>query len=164
MDGLRGDKEERDVIVTTNINAYVARANLFNPIIIAEDDESSHRLIAQIMVDGEKLTMQMAPSDGHSISLHYVRADGQVGSQNGSIVNGKMSFDLPDEMFELDDLVRCDIMYSYNRNITTHSLSVQDGEIIVTENNTTTNCPLRTGTFYINSQLRVITEHEGGEI
>lgn len=150
------------MIIDTLINADVARANLFNPIIIAEDDKNSHRLIVQLQVDGEDLFL--VPSENASIQLNSVRADGTFSTQDGSINNGKIQFILPDAVFELDDIVKCDIVYTYTKEVTTHTLSVHDGEIVATPSTTMTQCPLRTALFYMDSQLRVIAEYEGGEI
>lgn len=151
------------MILTTNINADVARANLFEPIIIAEDDENSHTLIVQMQVDGENL--QMALVNGTAkIGLNYKRADGTVGFASGMFVNGKISVALPNAMFELDDVVVCELIYAYSKQVTTHALSVHDGEIVVEGSTETTQCPLKSALFYIDSQLRVITEYEGGEI
>ena len=152
------------MIIDTKINADVARVNLFNPIIIAEDDENSHRLIAQLQVNGENMNMALIPGSSAMIRLNYVRADGAVGFQNGSFNNGMVQFVLPNAMFELDDIVKCDIVYTYTKEVTTHTLSVHDGEIVATPSTTMTQCPLRTALFYMDSQLRVITEYEGGEV
>lgn len=154
------------MIIQTNLNADVARANLFNPIIIAEDDESSHRLIAQLKIDGEDIILvkTSTPTDINHVMLNYRRADGTIGTQNGTILNGKVYFNIPDEMLELDDIVKCDISIAYPCTVVTHSLSVSDGEIVVTESARNVQAPLRTALFYIDSQLRVITEYEGGEI
>lgn len=160
------EEGDDDMIVDTNIYADVARANIFNPIIIAEDDEDSHRLIVQLMIDGEELNIVQTatPTNISHRYLNYKRADGTIGRQSGIIQNGKLYFDLPDEMFELDDIVICDISIAYPKSLVTHALSVSDGEIVVTETTGTYNAALRTALFYIDSQLRVITEFEGGEI
>ncbi|MBQ3265197.1 MAG: hypothetical protein IJH07_05415 [Ruminococcus sp.] len=154
------------MMIQTNINADVARANLFHPIIIAEDDENSHRLIAQLQVSGEELVIDQsaAPSAINHVMLNYRRADGMIGAQNGTVMGGKVYFNIPDEMLELDDIVKCDISIAYPCTVVTHSLSVSDGEIVVTERTRNVQAPLRTALFYIDSQLRVITEYEGGEI
>lgn len=158
------EEGDYDMIIDTKINADVARVNLFNPIIIAEDDENSHRLIAQLQVNGEDLNIALIPGSSAMIRLNYVRADGMVGYQNGSFNNGRVQFVLPNAMFELDDIVKCDIVYAYTKEITTHALSVHNRELVVDTSTGITQCPLRTALFYIDSQLRVITEYEGGEI
>ena len=160
------EEGDYDMIIQTNLNADVARANLFNPIIIAEDDESSHRLIAQLKIDGEDIVLvkTSTPTDINHVMLNYRRADGTIGTQNGAILDGKVYFNIPDEMLELDDIVKCDISIAYPCTVVTHSLSVSDGEIVATEIARNVQAPLRTALFYIDSQLRVITEYEGGEI
>lgn len=152
------------MIIDTTIRADTIRANIFNPIIIAEDDEDSHRLIAQLTIDGEELILveEATPSDINQVMLNYLRADGTIGTQNGMILNGKVYFNIPDEMLELDDIVKCDITIAYPCTLVTHSLSVSEREIIVTERTQNVQAPLRTALFYIDSQLRVITENEGG--
>ena len=154
------------MIIQTDIQADVVRANIFNPIIIAEDDENSHRLLVQLTVNGQELNVSTTatPRNINHLYLNYERADGTIGRVSGQVQSGKLRFTLPDSMLELDDMVKCDISIAYPKLLTTHSLSVSDGEIVVTETSGTYNAPLRTALFYIDSQLRVITEFEGGEI
>ena len=143
------------MIVQTNIIADVARANLFNPLIIAEDDENSHVLLAQLAVNGELLDF---PSTGFDVALCYQRADDTYGTASGSILSGKVRIALPDAMFVLDDMVVCDIRVNRQVVRTNHELSVSDGDIVVTTVSGTYDSPLKTGLFYIDSQLRVITD------
>ena len=155
------EEGDPDMILTTNIEADVARANLYNPIIIAEDDENSHVLVAQIMKDGDILKI---PSSGFTVKLHYKRADGTKSSVTGSVSSNKIRVELPDALLQLDDMVVCDLVITRQVSKTIHSLSVNDGEIVVSTTSGTYDSPLRTALFYIDSQLRVITEYEGGEI
>ena len=143
---------DADVIVTTEIKADVIRANLFNPVIIAEDDENSHVLTAQITADDADVSI---PSE-FTVGLEYLRADGHRAFVSGTVENGKISVILPDDMFILDDIVECNMLCVYSKSITTHSLSIVNGKIAVTPIQSQTDCPLRSGKFYIDSQLRVI--------
>lgn len=154
------------MILTTNVKVDVSSANLFNPIILAEDDENSHRLITQLTINDENIFIdkKTTPSQINHVMLNYLRADGTTGTQNGSILNGELYFNLPNEMLELDDIVKCDISLSYPRTIVSHSLSVNNGEVVVSERTQTVHAPLRTALFYIDAQLRVVTQHEGGEL
>lgn len=140
------------MIVTTEIKADVIRANLFNPVIIAEDDENSHVLTAQITADDADVSIPSA----FTVGLEYLRADGQRAFVSGTVENGKISVILPDDMFILDDIVECNMLCVYSKAITIHSLTVDSSEIIATPIQTQTDCPLRSGIFYIDSQLRVI--------
>ena len=160
------EEGDGNMIINTNINTDVTRANLFGRIVIAEDDENSHRLIVQLLIDGEELSIDKTstPSPINHVMLNYIRADGTVGYQNGSIINGKLYFNLPNEILELDDIVKCDISLSYPQTIVSHPLSISNGEVVVSERTQTVHAPLRTALFYIDSQLRVITQYEGGEI
>lgn len=141
------------MIITDMRNLDVVRANLFEPIIIAEDDENAHRLLAQLVVNGELLKV---PS-GYEVSFQYCRADGAKGVIAGLITSdGKISVDIPTVMIELDDLVKCDVCVNYRENVTIHELSVQDRDLVAVPLETETDMPLRTGLFYIDSQYRVI--------
>ena len=153
------------MIISTEIEADVARANLFNPIIIAEDDENSHRLVTKVIVNGDWLLI--SPSSSlNKLLLCYERADGVKGAVIGTIANNMLRFDLPDNMFILDDLVKCDIVISYSKRAKRHTLSLNGDNLIVTETTSIIDCPLRTGLFYIDSQWRVMTEgnRNGGSL
>ena len=143
------------MIITTNIKADVSRANLYEPLIIAEDDENSHVLIAQIMHNGEILNI---PDTGYSVKLHYRRADGTKITTTGTVSSGKIRVVIPDALLRLDDRVLCDIVINRQVSKTTHSLSVSGENIIVSSVTGTYDSPLRTALFYIDAQLRVITE------
>lgn len=143
------------MIVDVMINTDVVRANLFEPLIIAEDDENSHVLVAQLVVNGEKLLI--LPVSGFTVSLHYERADGTFGIVEGvCTLEGKVRITIPDAMLELDDMVRCDICVNRRESITTHALTVENGEIVVTPATVIADKPLRTGLFKIDAQYRVI--------
>ena len=141
------------MIIEKQIKADVARANLFDPIVIAEDDTDSHVLITQLMFNGEVLDI---PSSGYTVKLHYKLANGDKGSVSGSVFSGKVRVELPRAILELDDLVQCDICVSRTVQVTTHSLSVVSGEIVATPSSGSYDSPLRSAMFYIDSQLRVI--------
>ncbi|MBR1533434.1 MAG: hypothetical protein IJ639_03645 [Ruminococcus sp.] len=148
------------MIIDSTIRADTARANLFEPIVIAEDDENSHRLVVKLIVDGTELLVDTnaTPSPIDHIKLNFHRADGTVGTQSGSVSGGRLYFDLPGNMLELDDKVKCDISLSYPKTVRTHTISESAGEITVSETVKTAQASLRTALFCIDSQLRVMTE------
>lgn len=148
------------MIIDTDISADAARANLFEPIIIAEDDENAHRLIARLLVNKEDLSVVQSatPAPVSQVMLNYLRADGVAGTQSGTITDGKVCFNIPNEMLELDDKVKCDISLAYPQTVVIHSVSEGEGEIVVSAETKTVQVVLKTALFYIDSQRRVIID------
>ena len=131
------------------------RANLFEPIIIAEDDANSHVLIGQLMVNNEFL--QIMPNTGYIVKLFYRRADGQAGEAIGTCTNeGKVRVEIPNTALILDDIVECDICVNYRRYVTTHTIELVNDELIATPHIFEVDTPLRTGLFKIDARYRVI--------
>lgn len=143
------------MIVEKEIRADVCRANLYDPIIIAEDDENSHVLVAQIMKGGEILNI---PASGFTVKLNYKRADGIKASVTGSVSSGKIRVELPDALMLLDDIVMCDICINRRVPKTICRYTVENNQIVASKECKTYDSPLRTALFYIDSQLRVIIE------
>lgn len=141
--------------INTQINPNVTRLNVFNPIIIAEDDEASHVFVSQLYAGDEPLNI--SNSGNYTAKLNYKRADGVTGSVQGEITDGKITAKVPDEALKLDDYVVCNICVEYPKPVTTHLLSVSDGQLIVTPSTAFGIATLRTAAFKIDSQLSVIT-------
>lgn len=140
------------MIVTHNLNVDVSTANLFQPIMIAQDDTDSHLLIAQLAVNGNILEI----SNSYSVYFNYELANGTRASVVGEIENGKVKITIPNAVLSLDDKVNCDITVKTTTQITTHTLSVVDGELVATPSTATVDVPLRTALFYIDSRMNVI--------
>ena len=140
------------MIVTHNLNADVATANLYQPLMIAQDDTNSHVLVTQLMVNDVVLDIP----NTYTVKFNYELANGDQASVNAEIENGKVKITVPEEALSLDDRVNCDITVLTTRQITTHSISVVEGELISTATTQTVDVPLRTALFYIDSTMNVI--------
>jgi len=140
------------LIVTHDLNADVTTANLYRPLLIAQDDTDSHVLITQLAVNDVPLDIP----NTYTAKFNYELANGDQASVNAEIENGKIKVAIPDEALSLDDRVNCDITVLTTKQITTHSLSVVSGEIISTPTTSTVDVPLRTALFYIDSKMNVI--------
>lgn len=140
------------MIVTHNLNVDVSTANLFQPILIAQDDTDSHVLVTQLMVNDVVLDIP----NTYTVKFNYELANGDQASVNAEIENGKIKATVPDEALSLDDRVNCDITVLTTQQITTHSISVVEGELISTATTQTVDVPLRTALFYIDSKMNVI--------
>lgn len=149
--------EEGDsfMIINDMRNLDTVRANLFEPIIIAEDDESSHVLTAQLLVNGELL--KIMPDTGYTVKLFYRMANDQTGEMIGVCTDeGKIRVEIPNEALTLDDIVECDLCVNYRRPLTTHTLEVVNNELVATPHTSEVDTPLRTGLFKIDARYRVI--------
>ena len=149
--------EEGDghMIINDMRNLDTVRANLFEPIIIAEDDENSHILIGQLWVNGEPL--QVMPNTCYTVKMFYRRADGQTGEMVGACTDeGKIRVEISKEALILDDIVECDLCVNYRRSLTTHTLEVVNSELIAVPHTSEVDTPLRTGLFKIDARYRVI--------
>ena len=140
------------MIVTHDLNADVTSANLYKPLLIAQDDTDSHVLITQLAVNDVPLDIP----NTYTAKLNYELANGDQASVNAEIENGKVKVAIPDEALSLDDRVNCDITVLTTKQMTTHTLSVVSGEIISTATTQTVDVPLRTALFYIDSKMNVI--------
>ena len=140
------------MIVTHDLNADVTTANLYRPLLIAQDDTDSHVLITQLAVNNVPLNIP----NTYTAKLNYELANGDQASVNAEIENGKVKVAIPDEVLSLDDRVNCDITVLTTKQMTTHTLSVVDGELISTPTTSTVDAPLRTALFYIDSKMNVI--------
>ena len=140
------------MIVTHDLNADVTSANLYKPLLIAQDDTDSHVLITQLAVNDVPLDIP----NTYTAKLNYELANGDQASVNAEIENGKVKVAIPDEALSLDDRVNCDITVLTTKQMTTHTLSVVDGELISTPTTSTVDVPLRTALFYIDSKMNVI--------
>ena len=140
------------MIVTHNLNVDVTSANLYQPLLIAQDDTDSHVLITQLAVNDVPLDIP----NTYTVKFNYELANGDRASVNAEIENGKIKIAIPDEALSLDDRVNCDITVLTTKQITTHTLSVVGGEIISTPTTSTVDVPLRTALFYIDSKMNVI--------
>lgn len=142
------------MIVTHNLNADVATANLYQPLMIAQDDTNSHVLVTQLMVNDVVLDIP----NTYSAYFNYELADKtqQPVSVSAEIENGKIKVTVPENALSLDDRVNCDITILTTQQITTHSLSVVEGELVSTATTQTVDVPLRTALFYIDSTMNVI--------
>lgn len=143
------------MVINTQISPNVAQLNVFEPLIIAEDDEDSHVFVSQLYVNDEPLNI--IDTSNYTAIFNYKRADGSTGSANCEITDGKVSVAVPDEALALDDYVLCNICIKRAKPVATHSLSVVDGQLVVTTNIAFGWAMLRTATFKIDSQLSVIT-------
>ena len=143
------------MIINDMRNLDTVRANLFEPLIIAEDDENSHFLIAQLLVNSDLL--QIMPNSGYEVKLFYRRADDTAGESIGTCTDdGKIRVEIPNTALILDDIIECDLCVNYRSSKTTHSLSVVNGELIATPHTEEVDSPLRTGLFKIDARYRVI--------
>lgn len=140
------------MIITHDLIADVTTANLYQPLLIAQDDTDSHVLITQLMVDDVPLDIP----NTYTVKFNYELANGDRASVNAEIENGKVKVTIPDNALSLDDRVNCDITVLTTKQITTHALSVVSGEIISTSTTQTVDVPLRTALFYIDSTMNVI--------
>lgn len=139
------------MIITHDLIADVTTANLYQPLLIAQDDTDSHVLITQLMVDDVPLDIP----NTYTAKFNYELANGDQASVNAEIENGKVKVAIPDEAMSLDDRVNCDITVLTTKQMTTHTLSVVDGELISTPTISTVDAPLRTALFYIDSRMNV---------
>lgn len=140
------------MIVTHDLNSDVTTANLYRPLLIAQDDTDSHVLITQLAVNDVPLDIP----NTYTAKFNYELANGDQASVNAEIENGKVKVAIPDEALSLDDRVNCDIAVLTTKQMTTHTLSVVGGEIISTPTTSTVDVPLRTALFYIDSKMNVI--------
>lgn len=145
-------------MINQNISTDVSRANLFNPVIMAEDDIDTRVLVSQILKDGEIL-----PLTDQNVYFNYRMAnyipypsEQGHGTIEGSISNGKAVFPVPNIVLTLDDMVLCDISIEESIELTIHTPTVVDDQLTATASTVSETQILKTGTFYIDSRYRVM--------
>lgn len=162
------------MIVEHHIDLSVTRENRIDPILIAEDDKNSHVLVIHLMEDENTQLLigeqQVWDSRYFYPKLYYKRADGYFGEVKGEFtsdyddpvdprdrVRGRIRIIIPDDLLILDDKVLCEVCIFTSIYGFFHSVSVQNNTLICSERFGLWSRVLRTGSFYIDSRIRVIS-------